>query len=211
MKTVQSGVASGGVFEPTDTLQQALNKDGHAVLRGLLPGPLCAALVKAASAGLPSAAEPLPEPLQHLRAALRPTLVLLATPWQALLGTHPEDISPDARACADAGALSHLETGEFRPLAHSLARPPRFPLQASVLLSRRDGDFRGGELVLVEQRPRMQSKPIVVEMQAGDVAVFPARYRPVQGARGLYRVTTRHAVTRILTGRRVSAELLFEP
>jgi hypothetical protein len=198
-------------MEHIDNLQRELEQEGHAVLRGLLSESLCAELATAVPAGLALPADPLPEQLQQLHVALRGTLAKLAKPWQALLGTDPEELCPVAHAPAGTGTLLHLGVGEFRPLAHSIKNAPRFPLQASILLSRRQADFEGGDMVLVEQRPRMQSKPIVVDLQAGDLAIFPARYRPVQGLRGLYRVTTRHAVTRIIAGRRVSADLLFEP
>jgi hypothetical protein len=194
------------IDDGTAALRESLDQDGHAVLRGMLAPPLCAALAATVSTD-PWSAATLPEPLQPLHAALRTVLAALAEPWKTLLGID----FPAPWAGTETSKVSRLLAGELRPLVHSSARPPLFPLQASVLLSRRDIDFQGGVLVLVEQRPRMQSKPIVVDLQAGDVAIFPARHRPVQGTRRLYRVTTRHAVTRVFSGQRVSAEFLFEP
>lgn len=183
-------------------LRRALDDEGHVVLRGLLPGATCAALHGAAILEPPVASCPLPPALQDLRDALAAVVRRLAAPWQQAPGA--------ALAGPAAGGLQLLPAGAFRPLDHSLAEPP-CALQAMVLLSRRGIDLRGGELVLVEQRPRMQSKAIVVDLQAGDVALFPARHRPVQGSRGVYRVDTRHALTRVQAGQGVFADLLFGP
>jgi hypothetical protein len=84
-----------------------------------------------------------------------------------------------------------------------------FPLQLAVLLSAPREDFEGGELVLTEQRPRMQSRPLVIPLSKGDGVVFPVRYRPKQGARGTYRVNMRHGVSRIANGERYVLGVIF--
>ena len=84
-----------------------------------------------------------------------------------------------------------------------------FPLQVAILLSRPDDDFTGGEFVLVEQRPRMQSRPEVVPLAQGAGVIFPVHHRPVCGTRGVYRVTMRHGVSRIRSGRRSTAGIIF--
>jgi hypothetical protein len=84
-----------------------------------------------------------------------------------------------------------------------------FPLQVTILLSKPPRDFTGGEFVLAEQRPRMQSRPEVVPLDQGDAVVFAVRHRPVQGTRGTYRVNLRHGVSRIRSGRRHALGIIF--
>jgi hypothetical protein len=84
-----------------------------------------------------------------------------------------------------------------------------FPLQVAFLLSRPGTDFTGGEFVLTEQRPRMQSRPEVVPLRQGEGVIFPVHHRPVQGTRGVYRVTMRHGVSRLRSGRRHTAGIIF--
>ena len=84
-----------------------------------------------------------------------------------------------------------------------------FPLQATILLSRPRHDFTGGEFVLVEQRPRMQSRAEVVPLEQGDAVIFAVRYRPAQGKRGMYRVAMRHGVSRLRSGERYTAGVIF--
>ena len=84
-----------------------------------------------------------------------------------------------------------------------------FPLQATVLLSRPGADFSGGEFVLTEQRPRMQSRAEVVPLRQGEAVIFPVHHRPVQGTRGVYRVNMRHGVSRIRSGQRHTLGVIF--
>jgi hypothetical protein len=99
--------------------------------------------------------------------------------------------------------------GDYNCLHQDLYGDHVFPLQMVILLSEPEQDFTGGELVLTEQRPRMQSRPEVVSLKQGDAAVFPVRYRPVQGSRGIYRVNQRHGVSRIHSGQRHTLGLIF--
>jgi hypothetical protein len=84
-----------------------------------------------------------------------------------------------------------------------------FPLQVAVLLSEPGSDYTGGEFVMTEQRPRMQSRPMVVPLVRGDAVVFAVKHRPVEGARRPYRVTLRHGVSRVHSGRRLTAGIIF--
>jgi hypothetical protein len=99
--------------------------------------------------------------------------------------------------------------GDFNCLHQDLYGEMAFPLQVVVLLSAPGHDFEGGELVLTEQRPRMQSRALVVPLRQGDAAVFAVSHRPVQGSRGTYRVNLRHGVSRIRSGTRTTLGLIF--
>jgi hypothetical protein len=99
--------------------------------------------------------------------------------------------------------------GDFNPLHQDLYGEHVFPLQVAILLSEPEQDFTGGEFVLVEQRPRMQSRAEVVPLRRGDGVVFAVRNRPVQGTHGTYRVTLRHGVSRLRSGRRHTVGVIF--
>jgi hypothetical protein len=99
--------------------------------------------------------------------------------------------------------------GDYNCLHQDLSGEHVFPLQVTVLLSVPGRDFTGGEFVLVEQRPRRQSRAEVVPLAQGDGVIFPARHRPVVGARGAYRVTLRHGVSRVRAGHRLTAGIIF--
>jgi hypothetical protein len=101
------------------------------------------------------------------------------------------------------------DAGDFNCLHQDLYGPNVFPIQVAVLLSEPGRDFAGGEFVLTEQRPRMQSRVDVVQIGCGDAVVFPVNKRPVTGSRGSYRVTMRHGVSRVLTGRRFTLGIIF--
>jgi uncharacterized protein len=161
---------------------------------------------------------PLPERVAQLRTALYQRLVPTANRWNAALGLAPH--FPPSHAgylarCHAAGQaratplLLRYGVGDFNCLHQDLYGEHVFPLQAVVLLSRPGAAFDGGELVLTEQRPRMQSRPQVVQLRQGDAAVFAVHHRPVQGTRGVYRVTMRHGVSRIHRGTRNTLGLIF--
>jgi hypothetical protein len=99
--------------------------------------------------------------------------------------------------------------GDYNCLHQDLYGEHVFPLQVAVLLSSPRRDFTGGEFVLTEQRPRMQSRAEVVPLDQGDAAIFPVRHRPVQGARGVYRVSMRHGVSRLRSGERYTLGIIF--
>jgi hypothetical protein len=163
-------------------------------------------------------AYPLPAPLASLRTELYPPLAAIANRWQAALGL---DIRfPDAHAdylarCHAAGQLRptplllRYRAGDYNCLHQDLYGELVFPLQVAVLLSRPGEDFEGGEFVLTEQRPRMQSRAEVVPLKQGDAVVFPVNQRPVQGTRGVYRVAMRHGVSRLRSGTRHTLGIIF--
>jgi hypothetical protein len=161
---------------------------------------------------------PLPERVAQLRTALYQRLVPTANRWNVALGLAPRFPPSHAgylASCHAAGQaratplLLRYGAGDFNCLHQDLYGEHVFPLQAVVLLSRPGVEFDGGELVLTEQRPRMQSRPLVVQLRQGDAAVFAVRHRPVQGTRGVYRVTMRHGVSRIHRGMRSTLGVIF--
>jgi hypothetical protein len=163
-------------------------------------------------------AYPLPPALADLRTGLYPPLARIANRWQATLGL--EDRYPDAHAgylarCHAAGQLRptplllQYGPGDYNCLHQDLYGDHVFPLQVAVLLSRPGADFSGGEFVLTEQRPRMQSRVEVVPLGQGDAVVFPVHTRPVNGTRGIYRVNMRHGVSRIRSGHRHTLGIIF--
>ena len=163
-------------------------------------------------------ANPLPEPIQALRQDLYPRLVPLANRWQELLGRptrYPDGLAAFLERCHAAGQrlptplLLRYVQGDFNCLHQDLYGEHVFPLQMAILLSAPDRDFTGGEFVLTEQRPRMQSRAEVVPLRQGQAVVFAVRERPVRGARRSYRVNLRHGVSRIRSGERFTAGIIF--
>jgi hypothetical protein len=161
---------------------------------------------------------PLPGIVADLRAALYPRLVPIANRWSAALGSavrYPAAHAEYLERCHRAGQtrptplLLQYEVGDYNCLHQDLYGEHAFPLQVTILLAEPERDFTGGEFVLTEQRPRMQSRAEVVPLRRGDAVVFPVRHRPVEGTRGAYRVTLRHGVSRVRTGRRHTLGLIF--
>ena len=161
---------------------------------------------------------PLPGIVADLRAALYPRLVPIANRWSAALGSavrYPVAHAEYLERCHRAGQtrptplLLQYEAGDYNCLHQDLYGEHAFPLQVTILLAEPERDFTGGEFVLTEQRPRMQSRAEVVPLRRGDAVVFPVRHRPVEGTRGAYRVTLRHGVSRVRTGRRHTLGLIF--
>lgn len=156
-------------------------------------------------------AYPLPETVGQLRTALYPPLAAIANRWNATLGAtprYPEQYADYLALCHAAGQtrptplLLQYETDDYNCLHQDLYGDLVFPLQAAFLLSVPGADFSGGEFVLVENRPRMQSRVEVVPLGQGDGVIFAVHHRPVQGSRGPYRVMMRHGVSRVRSGRR---------
>jgi len=163
-------------------------------------------------------AYPIPDLVQRLRETLYPRLVPLANRWNATMGI--EVRFPDTHAefldrCHAAGQLRPtpllLRYGpdDYNCLHQDLYGEHVFPLQAAVLLSRPGDDFEGGEFLLTEQRPRMQSRADVVPLGQGEAVVFAVHHRPVRGSRGSYRVNLRHGVSRVRSGRRHTLGIIF--
>jgi hypothetical protein len=163
-------------------------------------------------------AYPLPTPVAALRQSLYPQLAAIANRWQERMGIEarfPTDHADYIARCHDAGQtrptplLLRYGPGDYNCLHQDLYGEQVFPLQVAVLLAQPGADFTGGELVLTEQRPRMQSRAMVVPLQQGDAVIFAVNHRPVQGTRGDYRVTMRHGVSRIIAGQRHTLGIIF--
>jgi len=161
---------------------------------------------------------PLPAPIGELRTALYPRLVPIANRWNEAMGIdvgYPARHGDFIERCHTAGQtrptplLLQYGEGDFNALHQDVYGEHVFPLQVMVLLSHPGEDFTGGEFVLTEQRPRMQSRVEVVPLGRGDGVVWAVRNRPVQGTRGSYRVTMRHGVSRIRSGHRHTLGVIF--
>ncbi|MBF5043917.1 proline hydroxylase [Aggregicoccus sp. 17bor-14] len=163
-------------------------------------------------------AYPLPPLVALLREQLYPRLAPVANRWSEALGLptrFPEAHAPFVERCHAAGQLRptplllQYGEGDYNCLHQDLYGEHVFPLQVAFLLSEPGRDFEGGEFVMTEQRPRMQSRPMVLPLRQGDAAVFAVHHRPVQGTRGVYRVQLRHGVSRLRAGRRHTLGLIF--
>jgi hypothetical protein len=161
---------------------------------------------------------PLPDLVQRLRTSVYPHLAPLANHWYEQMGLSPRFPAEHGDFVARCHAaeqqrptplLVQYEAGDYNCLHQDLYGEHVFPLQMVVLLAQPGQDFTGGELVLTEQRPRMQSRVEVLALRQGDAAVFAVQQRPVQGSRGSYRVTMRHGVSRIRSGRRHTLGIIF--
>jgi hypothetical protein len=206
-----------------------LDTDGHAMMGPVLSASECLALaatydaderfrsrVVMAQHGFGRGeykyfAHPLPDVVAGLRTALYPPLCGIANRWNEALGIavrYPAEHQAFLDRCHRAGQtkptplLLHYGAGDYNCLHQDVYGEHLFPLQMTVLLSVPARDFTGGEFVLTEQRPRMQSRAHVVSLGQGDAVIFPVRHRPVRGARGHYRVTVRHGVSQVRSGQR---------
>ncbi|HET9390769.1 MAG TPA: 2OG-Fe(II) oxygenase [Steroidobacteraceae bacterium] len=163
-------------------------------------------------------AYPLPEPVATLRGELYPPLAALANRWSARLrvaARYPERHEEFVTQCRAAGQnlptplLLQYGPGDYNCLHRDLYGDCFFPLQVAILLSQPDEDFTGGEFVITEQRPRMQSRAEVVALGQGDAVIFAVNHRPVTGTRGTYRVNLRHGVSRVRSGSRHTLGVIF--
>ena len=161
---------------------------------------------------------PLPELIGALRTALYPDLSGVANAWNERMGMderYPAGHADFLKQCHDAGQtrptplLLQYVPGDFNCLHQDLYGDLAFPIQVAILLSEPGEDFTGGEFVLTEQRPRMQSRAEVVPLHQGDAVAFAVHNRPVQGAKGNYRVNLRHGVSRVRSGMRHTAGIIF--
>ncbi len=217
-------------------LVRDLDAQGWALLPGLLRLPECRAVASLYGQGAGFRSQvvmarhgfgrgeyryfsyPLPPLVQQLRTALYARLAPIANQWQRRMGMEPCFPTQHAQfmqRCAAAGQcrptplLLQYGAGDYNCLHQDLYGEQVFPLQVAVLLSAPGTDFSGGEFVLTEQRPRMQTRVAVVPLRQGDAVVFAVNSRPVRGARGDYRVTLRHGVSQITAGRRHSLGIIF--
>jgi uncharacterized protein len=161
---------------------------------------------------------PLPELVGRLRTALYPPLARVANRWHAALNSDvrfPERHATFVKRCHAAGQrrptplLLQYGAGDYNCLHQDLYGEQVFPLQLTILLSAPGRDFTGGEFVMNEQRPRMQSRAEVVPLAKGDAVVFAVHHRPMQGKRGVYRVNLRHGVSRVRSGQRHTLGIIF--
>jgi hypothetical protein len=213
-----------------------LDRDGSAVLPQLLAPPECDGLAALYAHDAPFRsrvvmqrhgfgrgeyryfAYPLPDLIGELRTSIYPRLAPIANRWHEAMrvtarfpGTHAQFIE----RCHAAGQtrptplLLQYAGGDYNCLHQDLYGEEIFPLQVIVLLSEPGRDFDGGELVMTEQRPRMQSRPQVIALRQGDAAIIAVHHRPVQGTRGTYRVNLRHGVSRVRSGLRHTAGIIF--
>ena len=161
---------------------------------------------------------PLPDLLAGLRTAIYPHLARVANDWNERMGLderYPERHEEFLKQCHDQGQtrptplLLQYFPGDFNCLHQDLYGDLAFPLQVAILLSEPGRDFTGGEFVLTEQRPRMQSRVEVAPLRQGDAVAFAVHNRPVSGSRGNYRVNLRHGVSRIRSGMRHTVGIIF--
>ncbi|MBB5607419.1 MULTISPECIES: 2OG-Fe(II) oxygenase [unclassified Janthinobacterium] len=217
-------------------LEDALNQHGCAVVPGLLSAETCAALAAQYDAAqlfrsrvvmerhgygrgeYQYFAYPLPPVVAQLRQTLYSPLAAIANRWQEQMGLEtrfPLEHADFVARCHAAGQvrptplLLRYRAGDYNCLHQDLYGEQVFPLQLAVLLSRPQDDFTGGEFVLTEQRPRMQSRAEVVPLAQGDAVIFPVFHRPVNGTRGSYRVQMRHGVSRLRSGLRHTLGIIF--
>ncbi|WP_205746078.1 MULTISPECIES: 2OG-Fe(II) oxygenase [Dyella] len=237
-RAVASSKVSQDPFDRFDTsdLEDRLDNQGYAVLPGLLTHDDCDAMVGLydSSDGFRSRvvmarhgfgrgeyqyfAYPLPPLVEILRASGYRRLAPIANRWHASLNIDAHFPSTHAAfiaRCHEAGQLRptplllRYGQGDYNCLHQDRYGDHVFPLQLAVLLAEPGNEFDGGEFVLVEQRPRMQSRPHVIPLRKGDAVVFAVNFRPVQGARGIYRTVMRHGVSALRSGRRHTLGVIF--
>jgi hypothetical protein len=228
----------GGRVEAVDweRISRDLDAQGNAIIEGLITPAECEALAGLyAEDGLFRSrivmerhgfgrgeykyfGYPLPEIIDGLRTAIYPRLAPVANRWNLALGSDirfPEEHADFIARCHDAGQtrptplLLRYGAGDYNCLHQDLYGEHVFPIQVAILLSEPGRDFTGGEFVITEQRPRMQSRPEVVPLRQGDAVAFAVHHRPAQGSRGFYRVNLRHGVSRIRSGHRRTAGIIF--
>ena len=163
-------------------------------------------------------AHPLPELVEGLRTAMYPRLAPIANRWNEAMGVgvrYPETLAEFLERCHAAGQqrptplLLQYGVDDYNCLHQDVYGEHVFPLQLAILLSEPGVDFAGGEFVMTEQRPRMQSRAMVMPLRQGDGLVFAVRHRPVRGSRGSYRVNLRHGVSRVRSGQRHTMGIIF--
>jgi len=235
LSPVENGETRNGAVD-WERVGRDLDGSGNAVLPALLPSDECDALASLYPAEEPFRTRiemarhgfgrgeykyfryPLPEPVASLRSALYPHLAPVANRWSEAMGLevrYPATHEAFLARCHAAGQtrptplLLRYQTGDYNCLHQDVYGEHVFPLQVAILLSDPARDFTGGEFVMTEQRPRMQSRVEVVPLRKGDGVVFAVRNRPVHGTRGVYRVNLRHGVSRVRSGLRHVVGIIF--
>lgn len=218
------------------TIEQDLDRYGCAAIRGLLAPQACDTLVALYPRDERFRSRidmrrhgfgrgeykyfdyPLPDLVEALRTAIYPRLVPIANRWNQAMGidvAYPDEHADYLARCHRAGQrrptplMLQYQADDYNCLHQDLYGEHVFPLQVAILLSAPGKDFTGGEFVMTEQRPRMQSRAEVVSLSKGDAVVFAVSQRPVQGTRGTYRVNLRHGVSRLQSGRRYTLGIIF--
>jgi hypothetical protein len=221
---------------PWDELREQLDARGHAVTPPLLDAGECRALAGLFDAGRFRSTidmarhrfgdgryryfdHPLPAPVAELRGAFYRRLAPVANDWSARLGGDRAPYPPEHEAllerCRDAGQerptplILRYGAGDWNALHQDLYGEVAFPFQVVTVLSEPGTDFEGGEFVLLEQRPRAQSRAHVIAPRQGAFVVFPTQHRPQRGARGHHRVGLRHGVSTVVSGQRTALGLIF--
>ena len=221
---------------PWAELRQSLCTSGYAVTPALLTAQECASLrelyprdelfrskvvmerLRFGRGDYKYFANPLPEIVREVRTRAYPHLAQIANEWAEALGeksSFPLEHSAFLERCHRAGQkrptplLLHYEQEGYNCLHQDIYGAVAFPLQMVFLLGQQGRDWQGGEFVLVEQRPRAQSKAEVISADEGCAVIFTTRYRPVQGSRGYYRVNIKHGVARVRSGRRYTLGIIF--
>jgi hypothetical protein len=220
---------------PWDEVWEAMTRDGYAVIPALLTETECANLIDSYSDDKLFRSRivmgrfgfgrgeykyfnnPLPDLIRDLRQELYPRLAPIANRWVEEIGgsTYSQKYSEFLKACHAAGQtkptplMLRYETGDYNCLHQDLYGELAFPFQLTFFLSRPQLDYSGGEFVLVEQRPRMQSRATVLTPDRGQAVIFPTRYRSVQGTRGPYKANLRHGVSPVRSGLRFTLGIIF--
>ena len=218
-----------------EEIGQALDRDGYALTPTLLDSSECTKVIDSydddslfrshivmsrfgfGRGEYKYFAYPLPQVVSELREQFYPHLALIANRWAKGIGgtVYPRSHGQFLESCHAAGQtkptplLLRYEPGDFNCLHQDLYGDLAFPFQLTFFLSRREVDYSGGEFVLVEQRPRMQSRATVITAEQGQAVIFPTRYRAVQGTRGTYRANLRHGVSPLKSGKRFTLGVIF--
>lgn len=185
------------------TIDSRLDADGFALLPGWLDAAGLGGLMRRGDAVLPP-------PIDAWCGTALSRLARIAERWQRSLAAIG-DQAPAPAPVRGRLDLDRLDAGDSVPLLAQPDAGPAFPLILVALLSRPGEDFSGGEYVIVEQRPRMQSRALVLPLRQGDAALVTTAHRPVQGSRGIYRVHVRHGIARVRSGQRLGLTLRFDP
>jgi len=217
------------------SVESELDEQGHALLNGLLTAEECREVASLYEEDVFRSRVvmgrhgfgkgeykyfryPLPETIAELRSRLYARLAPLANRWNEAMGVevrYPGEHAEFLARCERAGQgsptplLLQYRAGDYNCLHQDLYGEHVFPLQVAILLAEPGRDFTGGEFVMTEQRPRMQSRPMVVPLGQGDGVLFAVHHRPVRGGRGVYRVNLRHGVSRVRSGQRHTLGIIF--